>query len=84
LSRVYLGIHFRYDAEAGNDLGKQIGSYILAHLLRPIQKQRSRKAAEALSRRSPHTPASSSTPGVSNPGDTRRAFHVAVGIRATP
>ncbi len=27
LSRVYLGIHFRYDSEAGFDLGNKIGNY---------------------------------------------------------
>jgi hypothetical protein len=25
LSRVYLGIHFRYDSQAGNDLGRRVG-----------------------------------------------------------
>jgi hypothetical protein len=34
MSRVYLGIHFRYDSVAGNDLGRQIGVYGLSHHLR--------------------------------------------------
>jgi hypothetical protein len=33
LSRVYLGIHFRYDSLAGNALGKQIGSYAVDNFL---------------------------------------------------
>jgi membrane-associated phospholipid phosphatase len=35
LSRVYLGIHFRYDSEAGNALGSSIGEYALQHFLQP-------------------------------------------------
>jgi len=35
LSRVYLGIHFRYDSTAGNVLGRQIGEYALANFLQP-------------------------------------------------
>lgn len=35
LSRVYLGIHFRYDSEAGADLGRKIGSHVVDHFLRP-------------------------------------------------
>jgi membrane-associated phospholipid phosphatase len=33
LSRVYLGIHFRYDSLEGNRLGKEIGNYALANRL---------------------------------------------------
>jgi hypothetical protein len=33
LSRVYLGIHFRYDSLEGNRLGKEIGNYVLANRL---------------------------------------------------
>jgi hypothetical protein len=33
LSRVYLGIHFRYDSTAGTALGKQIGQNVLANLM---------------------------------------------------
>jgi hypothetical protein len=35
LSRVYLGIHFRYDSEEGNRLGTRIGEYVTGHLLQP-------------------------------------------------
>jgi membrane-associated phospholipid phosphatase len=33
LSRVYLGIHFRYDALAGNELGNDVGRYALEKYL---------------------------------------------------
>ena len=36
LSRVYLGIHFRYDSEAGTELGTKIGQHIVAEALRPL------------------------------------------------
>ena len=36
LSRVYLGIHFRYDSTAGNQLGSQIGHYAAANFLAPM------------------------------------------------
>ncbi len=36
LSRVYLGIHFRYDSEAGFELGRKIGDYAIAGFLRPL------------------------------------------------
>jgi membrane-associated phospholipid phosphatase len=29
LSRVYLGIHFRYDSEAGTELGSKVGRYVV-------------------------------------------------------
>lgn len=32
-SRVYLGIHFRYDSTAGTDLGGKIGSHVVDHFL---------------------------------------------------
>ncbi|GMU65957.1 MAG: haloperoxidase [Acidobacteriota bacterium] len=37
LSRVYLGIHFRYDSEEGTRLGGEVGSYVMAHALRPAR-----------------------------------------------
>jgi hypothetical protein len=37
MSRLYLGIHFRYDSEEGNKLGKQIGSYVVETSLTPIR-----------------------------------------------
>jgi membrane-associated phospholipid phosphatase len=36
LSRVYLGIHFRYDSEAGTILGRQVGRRVLDSLLVPV------------------------------------------------
>jgi hypothetical protein len=34
LSRVYLGIHFRYDSTAGVELGERIGRYVIDNYLR--------------------------------------------------
>jgi membrane-associated phospholipid phosphatase len=36
LSRVYLGIHFRYDSIAGNKLGKDVGGYVVDHYLKRL------------------------------------------------
>ncbi len=36
LSRVYLGIHFRYDSVAGYELGTGIGEYAVERFLRPL------------------------------------------------
>ena len=33
MSRVYLGIHFRYDSIQGNQLGKQVGNYVIENEL---------------------------------------------------
>jgi len=38
LSRVYLGIHFRYDSIEGNRLGTKLGEYTLAHHLVPLPR----------------------------------------------
>jgi hypothetical protein len=35
-ARVYGGIHFRFDQEAGGRLGRQVGSYIYKHHLNPV------------------------------------------------
>jgi hypothetical protein len=37
LSRVYLGIHFRYDSIEGNRLGARIGRYAVENFLRPLR-----------------------------------------------
>ena len=37
LSRVYLGIHFRYDSVAGNELGHKVGGYALEKYLTPVR-----------------------------------------------
>ena len=36
MSRVYLGIHFRYDSEEGHKLGNKIGEYATENFLQPI------------------------------------------------
>jgi hypothetical protein len=38
MSRVYLGIHFRYDSEEGNKLGTKIGNYATNHFLLPLEQ----------------------------------------------
>jgi len=35
-ARVFGGIHFRFDQEAGAKMGRQVGQYILQHELRPL------------------------------------------------
>jgi hypothetical protein len=42
LSRVYLGIHFRYDSIEGNRLGRRVGRFAWEHYLVPLAR---RKAA---------------------------------------
>lgn len=37
ISRVYLGIHFRYDSLAGNRLGKDVGDYLVENYLTPLR-----------------------------------------------
>jgi hypothetical protein len=37
LSRVYLGIHFRYDSVAGNQLGNKVGGHAVQTLLQPVR-----------------------------------------------
>jgi hypothetical protein len=39
-ARIYGGIHFRFDQEAGARLGKRIGSYVHRHNLRCMQERR--------------------------------------------
>lgn len=36
MSRIYLGIHFRYDSEEGNQLGTKIGNYGVMNFLKPL------------------------------------------------
>ncbi|MGW3891065.1 carbohydrate binding domain-containing protein [Micromonospora chokoriensis] len=35
LSRIYLGVHYRFDADAGLATGRSVGAYVYANLLRP-------------------------------------------------
>lgn len=37
MSRLYLGIHFRYDSEEGNKLGVKIGKYACQNFLKPLE-----------------------------------------------
>ncbi|WP_425237212.1 vanadium-dependent haloperoxidase [Ulvibacterium sp.] len=37
MSRLYLGIHFRYDSEEGNRLGVKIGEYACQNFLKPLK-----------------------------------------------
>ena len=37
MSRLYLGIHFRYDSEEGNILGTRIGKYATQNFLKPLE-----------------------------------------------
>jgi len=37
MSRVYLGIHFRYDSVAGNELGHKVGGYVVEKYLTPVR-----------------------------------------------
>jgi hypothetical protein len=37
LSRVYLGIHFRYDSLEGVRLGRRIGGFITSHYLLAVE-----------------------------------------------
>lgn len=40
MSRVYLGIHFRYDSEVGTELGRQVGEHAVASVLQPVESRR--------------------------------------------
>ena len=40
LSRVYLGIHFRYDSVEGVALGTKVGGNVVQTLLRPGARER--------------------------------------------
>ncbi|PYC68501.1 hypothetical protein C7C45_18760 [Micromonospora arborensis] len=35
MSRIYLGVHYRFDAEAGLATGRSVGAYVYANRLRP-------------------------------------------------
>jgi hypothetical protein len=37
-ARIYGGIHFRFDQEAGADLGRDIGTYVYKHNLRRAKR----------------------------------------------
>jgi hypothetical protein len=37
-ARVFGGIHFRFDQDAGAIQGRQVGAYVAAHNLRPLRR----------------------------------------------
>jgi hypothetical protein len=38
-ARVFGGIHFRFDQDAGNEMGEDVGRYDDRHLLRPLRRE---------------------------------------------
>jgi hypothetical protein len=36
-ARIYGGIHFRFDQEAGAKQGRHVGAYVYTHALKPAQ-----------------------------------------------
>jgi hypothetical protein len=46
-SRVYGGIHFTFDCVAGQDIGKDVGHYVMDHFLLPRDPARHLSSAEA-------------------------------------
>jgi hypothetical protein len=46
MSRVYLGIHFRYDSVEGNNLGGLIGEYVNQNYLIPLHSDLAHKSNE--------------------------------------
>lgn len=56
LSRLYLGIHFRYDSEAGTELGRRIGRHVVDGFLRPVVRQELAATPAPAARCSPATP----------------------------
>jgi hypothetical protein len=40
VSRVYLGIHFRYDSTEGNQLGVRVGDFVIGNALEPYGARR--------------------------------------------
>ncbi len=37
-SRIYLGIHWQFDADRGTELGNQVGDYVFRHAFRPVKE----------------------------------------------
>ncbi len=44
-ARIFGGVHYRFDQEGAARQGKQVGRYILRHLLRPVHKHGHDQAA---------------------------------------
>ncbi len=39
-SRIYGGIHFRFDSEAGQSIGRNVGNYVFLNFMRPRRRDR--------------------------------------------
>jgi hypothetical protein len=37
LSRIFAGVHFRFDLTAGHRLGREVADFVLDHLLKPVR-----------------------------------------------
>jgi hypothetical protein len=48
-ARVYGGIHFRYDQDAGGLQGKRVGSFVFSHQLRPTSTDNSSRDVSSCS-----------------------------------
>src|SRR5262249_37454555 len=70
-SRVYAGIHWRFDVVAGAAIGTQVGTDITSHLLLPVSRtEDGDSAGEAASLRvglTPLAPSAGSTPALAAP-----------------
>ena len=38
LSRIFAGVHFRFDLTAGHRLGREVAAFVLAHFLKPVHQ----------------------------------------------
>jgi hypothetical protein len=38
LSRIFAGVHFRFDLTAGHELGREVADFVLDHFLNPLQR----------------------------------------------
>jgi hypothetical protein len=38
-SRIYGGIHFRFDCVAGQEIGRDVGNYVIGNFLRPAERE---------------------------------------------
>jgi hypothetical protein len=52
-ARVYGGIHFRFDQDAGSRMGRRVGSYVLRHHLRPVRGDDDGRGGTSSARRLP-------------------------------
>ena len=38
LSRIFAGVHFRFDLTAGHRLGREVAGFVLDHFLSPVHQ----------------------------------------------